>query len=473
MASSYAFILVCSLLVVNKGAGTKGECSPIQYLVLGTRGIIHCSFEEEFFGVLWYNTTDVLYHDAILTFREGEKSGTGYLAGEYDVFANGSLVVYNVSKWHESKFTMLFLKTTSELPVRYNFNVLVNANTFIPFPRVNECSDIGEVCLQRWNQQSETSCFIRDARLMIPLTWMVRTIHGDRNISSVLSVTNQTSFYTSKVSTTNPFAFSARLALLVCKADDPMGLLKRNQSLVLVSKQKLDPKSENVITKYFKIGSQIRLECSANQFLFLLWQVKQTSQDKEILIIYTVLKEDTFSRRYDDDYNLESNGSLAVYDVTVKHGGLYSCISGDGITDNVIMYNIVVFVLPVPPYPVIQGCNHEQYCVLDVEREGSLTCTLTGIRPRVQLDFKAFNHQSSQRIEFFDKHLLTNDNDGTFDVFLTSQYRVTETEINKVTIDCRVIGTEIDHLQLATKFDILFMSGSKQRSPHLLNNFGF
>ncbi|KAJ8018041.1 NLR family CARD domain-containing protein 4 [Holothuria leucospilota] len=464
MASSYGATVICFLLFVNQGAGIKDECPPIQYLVLGTTGIIHCSFQEGFFGVLWYNTTDVSYHDAILTVSEGEKSGTGYLAGEYDVFANGSLVVYNVSKWHESKFTMLLLKSTSDLPVRYNFNVFVNAKTFIPFPRVNECSNISEVCLQSWDQLSETSCYIRDARLMIPLTWMVRTIRGDRNISSVLSVTNRTSFYTSKVSTTNPFAFSSRLALLVCKADDPVGLLKRNQSLVLVSKQKLDHSSETVITKYLKIGSEIRLECSANQFLFLLWQVKQTLQDKEIPIIYAVLKDDAFSLRYDDDYNLESNGSLAVYDVTVKHGGLYSCISGDGITDNAMLYNIVVFVLPVPPYPVIQGCNHEQYCVLEVQREGSLTCTLTGIRPRVQLDLKAFNHQLSQGIEFFDKQLLTNDNDGTFDVSLTSQYRVTETEINKVTIDCRVIGTEIDHLQLATKFDILFISVETEKS---------
>ncbi|KAJ8050393.1 hypothetical protein HOLleu_03581 [Holothuria leucospilota] len=142
----------------------------------------------------------------------------------------------------------------------------------------------------------------------------------------------------------------------------------------------------------------------------------------------------------------------------------------------VILITAVCFVhqkvLPVPAYPVIQGCNHEQYCVLEVQREGSLTCTLTGIRPPVQLDVTAGFHLSPNVIEFFDKHLVSYDNGGAFDVSLVFKYRVKETEIHRVTVECRVVGAETDLFPLSTKFDMFFMTGNQKKYRHLEDKTG-
>ncbi|KAJ8050400.1 hypothetical protein HOLleu_03596 [Holothuria leucospilota] len=319
------------------------SCPSLQYIVIGTTGVIQCSFEEGFFGVLWYNSTETLHQEAILISRKSEKSGIGYNAGEYDVYPNGSLVIYNVSKHHESNYTVILLQTTTDLSVDFIINVLVNAETFIPYTRIHQCSDIMKVCLQQWDKNSDIVCYVQDARLMIPLKWIVKTISGDRNISSHLSVTNQTSYFTSEVTTTNPFLFSSFLTLLVCKADDPMGLLTRTQSTVLISNDKLYPKSENVITKYLQTGSKMRLDCSYNEFSFLLWHLKKTLEDKPTPVVYAVLTEDVFSHRYDDDYALQNDSSLVVHSVRMKHEGFYSCISGDGMTDDIIVYNVIAF----------------------------------------------------------------------------------------------------------------------------------
>ncbi|KAJ8050648.1 NACHT, LRR and PYD domains-containing protein 14 [Holothuria leucospilota] len=439
-------------------AQTDYNCPPLQHLVVGTTGVIICSFQEGFFGVLWYNSTNVLHEEAILTFREGEKSGIGYDAGEFDVFPNGSLVVHNVSRQHERNFTVILLKTTTDPTVRSFVNVLVNAQTFRPFPRIHRCSDESRVCLQRYHEKLELSCYVQDSRLMIPLRWLVRTNVEDINIPSHFTVTNQTSFYTSTITTTNPFVYSSFVALLVCKADDSFGLLERNQSFVLLTKSNLNHTSLNIITIYVETGSRMELLCSLKQILFLIWQVRNQSTENDIPVIYASLMKDAFIYGYDDDYQLEWDGSLAVREVRTKHEGFYSCISGDGLTDNVMMYRVITFVLPVPEYPVIEGCNHEQYCVLTVEAEGRLTCKVKRIRPRVQLDLRKVFDQSSNVIEFYDKQLTTIGTGDGFDVSLTSKYRIKDTSRKRVTIECRVVGTEIKDLDLSSKFDLLFMT---------------
>ncbi|KAJ8046132.1 hypothetical protein HOLleu_09326 [Holothuria leucospilota] len=178
---------------------------------------------------------------------------------------------------------------------------------------------------------------------MIPLRWTVRTSVEDINISSQLIVTNQTSFYTSTVTTTNPFLYSSFVALLVCKADDSFGLLERNQSLILLTNSNVNHTNKNIITKYLEIGSRMELQCSHKQILFLVWQVRNDTTENDIPIIYALLIKDAFIYGNDDGYKVDEEGSLAVREVRTRHEGFYSCISGDGFTDNVMMYNVITF----------------------------------------------------------------------------------------------------------------------------------
>ncbi|PIK33929.1 hypothetical protein BSL78_29252, partial [Apostichopus japonicus] len=76
-------------------------CSPVQYLEIGTRGIIQCAFTESLLAITWY---DVDKGDPILFYKDGVTSGQGYESGEFDIYPNGSLVIRNVGINHESDF---------------------------------------------------------------------------------------------------------------------------------------------------------------------------------------------------------------------------------------------------------------------------------------------------------------------------------------------------------------------------------
>lgn len=88
-----------SLYTENSDENT--ECAPIQYVEIGTRGLIQCSFNERLFAIAWYN---VNHRKGILLLQNDKKSGDGYVSGEFDIYPNGSLLINNVTANHESVF---------------------------------------------------------------------------------------------------------------------------------------------------------------------------------------------------------------------------------------------------------------------------------------------------------------------------------------------------------------------------------
>lgn len=79
-------------------------------MVLGEEDLIHCSFEEGFFGIYWYHGTD-LTRNSFLYYENGKKGGNGYTSGEFDVHTDGSLVITTVSVEHNHLFTVVYLET--------------------------------------------------------------------------------------------------------------------------------------------------------------------------------------------------------------------------------------------------------------------------------------------------------------------------------------------------------------------------
>lgn len=97
----------------------KDQCPSPQYLELGKMRSINCSFSEDVCAVLWYNTTHFTEFESIISYVESVKSGSGFLSGEYDIHANGSLVIKNVSLQHETIFTVAVLDTCEGENPRY------------------------------------------------------------------------------------------------------------------------------------------------------------------------------------------------------------------------------------------------------------------------------------------------------------------------------------------------------------------
>ncbi|KAJ8018728.1 hypothetical protein HOLleu_43122 [Holothuria leucospilota] len=88
-------------------------------------GIIHCTFEENMFGVLWYNSTDFDIEEPIVTLFGTEKGGPGFLSGEFDVLFNGSLIINNVTLYHEHSFYVSKFSSQDDDPVSISVEIIV------------------------------------------------------------------------------------------------------------------------------------------------------------------------------------------------------------------------------------------------------------------------------------------------------------------------------------------------------------
>ncbi|KAJ8049517.1 hypothetical protein HOLleu_02296 [Holothuria leucospilota] len=344
---------------------------------------------------------------------------------------------------------------------------------FDRFPVIDKCSNDSRLCFQILHPHSEVSCTVKHSRSAILLTWMIRTLDGDRKISSDLTITNEThTHFTSRVTISDPSVFSEILTFLVCRADSPLGLLRKNESLALIQRSEETPtyvKPKQVLAAK---DSRVQLDCNGSNISHLVWQVNQSSEIVVKTLLYAVFVEENLTHINDEYFSLEQT-SLVVDEIRVRDKGTYRCISGNGIKDDVTVYDVLVFVYPDPAYLLIDGCDQQQYCVLEVQSQGSLTCTVNGIYPQVNLDIAKVFEQSSNALNFYDKSLTARENGDTFDVILTSKYNYDGDVRSRVTVNCKVVGTKIDVLHLSTNFELLFNNaGAESTTDENLSSDG-
>lgn len=427
--------------VVVAGITTDGCDSP-QYLEYGRSGIVHCYFQTAFESVFWYNSTQVLSDPPIVTYGQSAKGGRAYELGEFDVFPNGSLLINEVGLAHENNFTVAIFTSLNEDPVYILVRVVVTVKYLGGGPVIENCDSANTTCYVEMEGVTAVSCIVQGVRPAVSLKWFTLTCSGYRNISSDVDITSNNLTFTSVAVTADAFAYSPVLSLLVCKAEFAPGVLQRDKSLVLVQNSERNLSFVPHAIKYAVRGSTLELKCSAAKILFLVWKRSFLSDNYYQTLMFAFLMENRLATKYQDNFELGENGSLVLREIDLKHDGFYSCIYGDGITDGVRKYKVVTYVKPVPAYPVVEGCNFQRYCELKVQRKGNLTCTMSGLRPEVRLEWKVSNETSLEKIFFFD-HISTVTNSGeTFNITLTSSYSITS--VTQITVECGVSGSVRD-----------------------------
>lgn len=116
---------------------------------------------------------------------------------------------------------------------------------------------------------------------------------------------------------------------------------------------------------------------------------------------------------------------------------------------------------PVPAYLVVDGCDHTVYCVLETsDLTGILTCSVKGIRPEIQLEWRAYRQEETSMINFHNQQTQTKNNGGTSDITLTAEYEILKTPDGRLTLECAATEQNSEYFQLSTKID-LFLSSCK------------
>lgn len=99
--------------------------------------------------------------------------------------------------------------------------------------------------------------------------------------------------------------------------------------------------------------------------------------------------------------------------------------------------------------------------MLDVNYEGTLSCTVKGISPEVNLEWKAYFEESQKLISFHNQQLNTKSNGETTDVTLTTEYSVKDHSAKRITLECRAFGPNANLFSLSSKLDLLLKGSSK------------
>lgn len=467
-------VLLITVMICLCPLGGTGNlpCSSPQYIQHGTSGTIQCSFQEPYYGIFWYNSPNISDDHPFLYIVNFVKGGVGFSSGQYDIYRNGSMTINNVDLTHDYTFRVVILNESHAAPVISDVRVIVYVKPSKPYPIINLCG--GErMCYKLLENLTEILCTVSDTRPPVELAWFSRTFHGDEKISfepETIGINLLLSPTSIKIEQEYLKTLS-RSFLYVCKAMIPQELYPFQESLILVERFTQGLSKVEKIPKYVEIGTRMTLKCGDDQTVYVIWKKLEAPDHWRTITHFP--KEDQVNARAQSVGNyLVDEGSLIVCDMDARHEGEYICIYGDGTLEDVKAFKVSSYVLPEPPFPVVQGCSHSKHCVLVVNRSGSLTCTVTEIFPQVQLEWREVNTSSSSSITFVRQKSITENSDRTFDISLTADYVVKDQHAENVTVECGITDWQGYDLNLTTQLVLIFKSEVKadDASPWLLKN---
>ncbi|XP_071851550.1 uncharacterized protein [Apostichopus japonicus] len=438
--------------------GDKQGCISPQYLEIGKSGNISCSFNDGFYSIHWYYNLDVTEGPPTLSYERQQVAGEGYESGKFNINMDGSLIINNVSVQHETLFTAYEFETEQTLPKKHDVEIITIVRPAPPYAIVDDCVGNRDTCYIQWRPQMAVVCRIKQARPGMPLSWVVRTPEGDVQLTNMTVYTNQTNTWSTSLSLTDPFIYSSYIALLLCKPNDPFDLLTKRESKVLIhNKQNYIPPLETKEVS-IELNNRVVLPCTDSEYQLLVWE--QTVGNTSTVIIFDVLSTGE-SYIVSSNYDLQE-GNMIIHNTKSNQEGLYSCTYSDFMTEAVRSFYLVIYVTPIPGYPIIEGCNNERYCVLEANYNGILTCSVKGIRPAVELGWRAYHQDSS--ISFQNEQLHTRSNGDTSDISITTEYIAEETAGRRITLECRAVGPNSKYFSLSSKVDLLFPEFNEQHT---------
>ncbi|XP_071851038.1 uncharacterized protein [Apostichopus japonicus] len=446
-------LLAFAIILLLSSATSLEECEQTYYVEIGTRGLIPCSCNGSSLALIaWVNVNE---GKTLLLLYDDDKRGDGYESGEYDIYPNGSLLINNVTASHESVYRVS--TAISTLHDRFSKNICVHTTVkpAITIPVIEECSNTyGTTCVKSTTDSVEVNCFVRDSRPAVKLSWSLRTHGGDHILpSNYKKYTFDDVTYTSHVTATLSFGESSVLSLLACRANNvPLNLVE-DENVLLIEKEMDYTSLVTPIRRYLKIHSPMNLSCTDLGLNLVIWKWSPESDAFETLYV-SIFQNSNHTKISNMEYKLEHEGSLSLQNTLVEHEGLYACVYDNGVSGGIVLYDVLVMVDPTPSFPVIDGCNHQQYCVLEKQLQDVLTCSVLGIRPKVALEWRAFREETA--IDFTQHQFTVTQMGDLYDISLTVNFDFTLTTQNKVTVECGAVGENAELFSLSTKVDLLF-----------------
>lgn len=123
---------------------------------------------------------------------------------------------------------------------------------------------------------------------------------------------------------------------------------------------------------------------------------------------------------------------------------------------------VLIFLSTVSPDPghiVVDGCSYNHYCILRARYEGNISCSVYNIRPEVKLEWRTAHETTASKISF-DSRVITKTHHGdTLDITETSTFVLHDRTVERLPIECTLVGPNAHLFELTTNVDLLFDAG--------------
>ncbi|KAJ8034427.1 NLR family CARD domain-containing protein 4 [Holothuria leucospilota] len=443
-------VLLSSLISACKASSFY--CASTQFLEYEKTGIITCMSENPFYGIYWYNSTDSANNPPFLYRDDSQGNENTHSMKGYEISESGSLVIKNVSLRDEHLYraVLIYDESSGHIEIR-DINVIIIVKPASNYPVIDLCSR-ERFCFSTLGKSfSSLKCSVEDSRPAVSLQWSFQTVWNKTDLFSDILITNGTKWFTSSIQTAP--SWPTRLAVLVCKAVYPPGILVNDDSFILIENQTKEVELSKRRLLQVELGFPVTLICPSRRKHVLKWE-KIYENGTQMTLGFACLSKGSMAKAL-HGYQIAQNGNLIVRQSHIKHEGLYRCAFSDGLNDGAVEVNVILYANPEPAFPIVRGCEKQalRYCVLRVQIGGILTCSLHRVRPVVQLELGLFTEFDNDLISFSDQQVVTSNDDGTFDITVTSVYHLQHKSERRLTVQCRTVGSSAN---LSTVFDLHF-----------------
>lgn len=330
----WMFVLFGSYLLLVEGSSQA--CISPQYVELGRTATISCNFERRFYGVFWFNTTNITSSERpFMIITESQKSGRGYTSGEFDIKDNGSLIINKVSLQHDISFTVNVLYTSDGDPNIENVRVIVYAIPKEPYPVIDGCGRNG-ICYRSANTEFTVNCSVQDSRPPASLMFLLKTSEGDFSLSSNKTTIRNGIYYTTLIQATIRFNETNRLLLISCQGGivphtekEATFLIENNQNEPLPVVERLN----------VEVGSNVILPCGEYDASYFVW--KEKGRENTIAVGLGSLYGYA-TNIYNSEFQVaDQSNSLVIPSFEKEHEGTYICVISNGITTVKKMFEVI------------------------------------------------------------------------------------------------------------------------------------
>ncbi|KAJ8048597.1 hypothetical protein HOLleu_00969 [Holothuria leucospilota] len=195
-------------------------------------------------------------------------------------------------------------------------------------------------------------CLVANTRPAVQLSWFIRTLDGDDEVTSNTSISTDDILYSTSATLLYNHAHPFKFVVLACKETSLPRLLKDSETfLVLESPSNKTLPNGSALT-YTKYDSKIELRCSDEAMLYFAWKKHRTDKSFQKLV-YGLVGEELDYKKFTNEYEIDSTGAIIAREVGFQHEGIYTCFYGDGLAEGQKVYNVLVYDAAPPTFSEI------------------------------------------------------------------------------------------------------------------------